>query len=285
MRLRLAALLLLWALPTGAAAQATWRATRLPDDVAPPSVSTSVAEAALLGVAFEGMTRHLADAEREGLRDVTRAELSRLAERYPGGVPSLLEASHTVAQGPAGFDALIAEPEGEPTRAVIFLHGFGGNALLPCAVVAEAAARAGALTICPSLSGAGRWRGAAGARIVAATLDWLERRRGIQRVVLAGLSNGGIGASRLVSRLASRLAGVVLISGAADGTRTELPALVIHGTSDTMTSPVAARAFARRSRRATLRELDGNHFVLLHQRATVVEAIAAWLQATLDAPP
>lgn len=269
--------------PGLAGAQASWRAARLPADEAPAHATGSRNEAALLALAFDGMTRHFAEPERAGLREVTRAELDRLHARYPQGIPSLLEASHTVRQGPAAFDALIAEPEGDTDRAVVFLHGFGGNALLPCAVVAEAADRAGAMTICPSLGGAGHWRGAAGARVLDATLDWLTERRGIRRVVLAGLSNGGIGASRLAARCGPRLAGLVLISGAAHGTRTALPALVIHGDADTMTAPGAARAFARRSPRATLHEVPGNHFVLLHRRAELVEAMGAWLRPVLAA--
>lgn len=264
------------AAPTTAAAQGQWRATRLPDDT-PAGSATLESEATVLEATFETVTAHLSPAERTGLREVTWQELQRLRAQHPEGLPSLLERSHTEHQGPGGFDAFVVEPEGDTDLAVVFLHGYGGNALLPCAIVAEAAGRAGAMTVCPSVGPTGHWESAAGARLLAATLDWLTRVRGIRRVVLAGLSNGGIGASRLLSRFERRLAGVVLISGVAHGTRTSLPALLIHGDADSMTSPGAARAFARRSLHATLRVVRGNHFVLLHRREELVTLMGDWL--------
>ncbi len=271
------------ALPARAEAQSQWRATRLPDGGAAGD-ATMASEAAVLESTFEGLTAHLAPAERAGLREATRDALARLRDRHPAGLPSVLARSHVEPQGPAGFDALVAEPEGDTDLAVVFLHGYGGNAFLPCAIVAEAASRAGAMTICPSLGPTGHWQSAAGARVLRAALDWLTGVRGVRRVVLAGLSNGGIGASRLVSRFAPRLAGVVLISGAAPGTRTTLPALVVHGAADTMTSPAAARAFARRSPSASLRLVAGNHFVLLHRREELTSTIGDWLRPVLRAP-
>ncbi|MEZ4337909.1 MAG: hypothetical protein R3B82_14920 [Sandaracinaceae bacterium] len=278
------AALVLCALPAAAAAQGQWRATRLPDDT-PVGGATLESEAAILETTFETVTAHLAPTERAGLREVTRAELARQRTRHPDGLPSLLARSHAMAQGPGGFDAFVVEPEGDTDLAAVFLHGYGGNALLPCAVVAEAAERAGAMTVCPSLGPTGHWQSAAGARVLAATLDWLTRVRGIRRVVLVGLSNGAIGASRLLPRFERRLAGVVLISGAAHGTRTSLPALLIHGDADTMTSPRAARAFARRSPNATLRIVPGNHFVLLHRRETLVTEMSDWMRDVLHDEP
>jgi pimeloyl-ACP methyl ester carboxylesterase len=70
---------------------------------------------------------------------------------------------------------------------------------------------------------------------------------------------------------------MLLISGAARGTRTTLPALLIHGHIDRMTPLGPARAFTRASPRATLELFDGGHFILLHREAEVRTRISAWL--------
>jgi len=258
-----------------AAAQDTWRAARLPEDES-LRVSTSRQEAALMAMVFDATASELRDSERAGLRAALDRETERMHRRFPRGIPSLLERSHTTSQSEDAFDASIAAPAEATRRAVVFLHGYGGNAALPCALVAEAAARSGAMTVCPSVDGAGRWRGARGARIVDATLDWLED-RGVDHVVLAGLSSGAVGASLLARRFERRLAGLLLLSGAAREARTTLPALVVQGDEDTMTGPAAARAFARRSRRSELVMLEGNHFLLLHEREPILRRVADWL--------
>ncbi len=141
----------------------------------------------------------------------------------------------------------------------------------------------GALTICPGTNFDGHWQDEGGERILRATLDELKS-RGIRRVVvvvvfvfLAALSNGAAGASALVSRFASSLQGLILISGApANGGTGGLPTLVMHGGHDTMASARTARAFAERTH-ATYTEFEGGHFVLLTRRQETRAALVDWL--------
>jgi dienelactone hydrolase len=187
-------------------------------------------------------------------------------------------------QTPAAFDTLVIEPRAETSpdlpakTGVIFLHGYAGSYTLECWLVARAARAIGAVTVCPATGFSGHWRGEAGERTLRATLDYLHA-RGIRRVYLAGLSNGAVGARALAPRFASALAGLILISGAtASGDGAGLPALVVHGSDDTVTSAEAARAFAARTH-ATYAGFDGGHFVLLVRRLETRDAIARWLSA------
>jgi pimeloyl-ACP methyl ester carboxylesterase len=184
-------------------------------------------------------------------------------------------------QAPGAFDALVIEPRAEPRPVpmkygVLFLHGYAGSYTLECWLLARAAREIGALTVCPATDFSGHWRNEAGERIARAALDYLHA-RGIERVFLAGLSNGAVGASALAPRFAASLVGLILISGApASGSNAGLPALVVHGTEDTMTPVTAARAFAEHTH-ATLVEFDGGHFVLLTKRVAARQVIVDWL--------
>jgi pimeloyl-ACP methyl ester carboxylesterase len=181
-------------------------------------------------------------------------------------------------QGPEAFDALIVEPRTRPAQAaVVFLHGFAGSFTLECWMVAEAARDIDAVTVCPSTGFAGHWWTREGERTLRETLTYLEG-RGIRRVYLAGLSNGGIGASLLAPRFSRELAGLILISGASpDASAGGLPALVVQGEGDTMVSVRGPRAFATRNG-ATYAGFDGGHFVMMVRRAEVRDAIAKWLR-------
>jgi pimeloyl-ACP methyl ester carboxylesterase len=178
------------------------------------------------------------------------------------------------------FDALVIEPHAHaPESAVVFLHGYAGSFTLECWMMAEAARRIDALTVCPSTDFAGRWWTDDGERKLRATLAYVEGRH-IPRVILAGLSNGGIGASLLAPRLARSLSGLILIAGVSpNGGTGGLPALVVQGEGDTMCAAAPAHAFAARTG-ATYAGFDGGHFVMMVRRAEVRDAIAGWLQRT-----
>ncbi|MFK7991388.1 MAG: alpha/beta hydrolase [Sandaracinaceae bacterium] len=213
--------------------------------------------------------RRLPSALRQGYRDLHAAV---------GIQPSVWRASVEAPQGSEAFDTLLVTPGAPSDLGVVFLHGYGGNIALACVDVARAAAEVGGRTSCPSVGPEGAWWTAIGRRIVRAAVDDLVR-RGARRIVLAGLSNGAVGVSRLAPRLRSRLAGVLLISGAGRGTRTELPALVVQGRQDRMTPRRLATAFAHRSARAELVLMDEDHFLLLHRSEEVRRRITAWLGA------
>lgn len=183
-------------------------------------------------------------------------------------------------QSPQAFDALIAEPASDapPTRAIIFLHGFGGNFTLQCWLIAHAAEQIGALTICPSTGPAGDWWNPNGKAILQQTLRYLKG-RGVQRIYLAGLSNGGIGASRLANALQTDLAGLILISGADPSAPvTGLPVLVVQGSDDErIPTEMVEKYVAKVGAAGTYMLLEGDHFVLLKQADEIQQAILDWL--------
>jgi pimeloyl-ACP methyl ester carboxylesterase len=197
-----------------------------------------------------------------------------------GETPSPFVTTYLGRQSPSAFDALIVRPAGNPARgsAVIFLHGFSGNFAYQCWLVGRAAARAGLVTICPSTSWQGAWWQPEGQAIRAVTMEYL-RREGYGPVYLAGLSNGGIGISRLMAELEADIAGLIFISGVMPSAITaDRPILLIHGREDErMPVSLAREAAAAAGESATLVELTGNHFVLAKESAAVSEAIAAWL--------
>jgi len=194
-----------------------------------------------------------------------------------GVTPSPVLDTFLGRQRPEAFDALVVEPRaGAPKGAVVFLHGYAGSFTLECWMMAEAARAIDALTVCPATGFDGRWWTAEGERTLRATLAYVAK-RGIARPYLAGLSNGGIGASRLAPRFASSLAGLVLVSGASpDGSSAGLPTLVVQGDHDTNVSTATVRAFAARNH-ATYAGFEGGHFVMMERRAEVRERIAGWL--------
>ncbi len=182
---------------------------------------------------------------------------------------------------PTSFDVIVAEPRGKqpPTVAVVFLHGFTGNFTVQCWLVAQAAREVDALTVCPSVGWRGDWWTDEGAATLNTTLDYLQQ-RGVERVYLAGLSNGAVGACRLASRITPPLAGLILISGADAGARsTDLPLLLVQGTHDERMPAALARQLARQAgERATYHELDGDHFVLAKRHAEARTIIGNWLR-------
>ena len=182
-------------------------------------------------------------------------------------------------QQPDAFDVLIAAPStGKSETGILFLHGFGGNFTLQCWLIAKAANRIGAVTLCPSTDPSGQWWKQQGTAILQESLDYLHR-LGVKRIYLAGLSNGGIGASRLAGRFQGDLAGLILISGADPYAEiTPLPVLVIHGQSDERIPASIAGDYAEASKpNSTYLLLDGDHFVLLKEAGKVQAAIVDWL--------
>jgi len=178
------------------------------------------------------------------------------------------------------FDVVIAEPSSgaAPETGIIFLHGFGGNFTLQCWLIAKAGDHINALTACPSTSPNGAWWNSQGQSILQETLTYLHQ-RGIERVYLAGLSNGAIGASRLADQLQDNLTGLILISGAdPDATITGLPVLLLHGKYDERI-PVSLmeRYVSAAGPNAAYHLFEGDHFLLLKQADQVQEVIVDWL--------
>lgn len=200
-------------------------------------------------------------------------------DRELGAVPTPAIATYLGLQSAQRFDAVVIEPPGsEPARsALIFLHGYAGNFAVYCWQVARAARATRTLVVCPSLGPRGDFWTRRGLLTARTALEYV-RGRGIQRVVLAGLSNGAVGAGVIARSLAPALDGVILISGAPAGKPAALPLLVIHGTRDGMASPRRARSHAASAgTRANYVALDGGHFVFLSHAERVTAAIGNWL--------
>jgi pimeloyl-ACP methyl ester carboxylesterase len=187
-------------------------------------------------------------------------------------------------QSPEDFDAVVISPEGtkHPEAAVVMLHGFAGNFAVYCWQLSRAARAISALTVCPSVGPVGDWWSRQGEETLERTLTWLGR-RGIRRVYLAGLSNGGVGASVLAGRLVHsrpELRGLVLISGASRIAETpRVPVLLVQGQHDSMFPVRRMRAFAERTGKlATSFEVDSGHFAFLDHAEECERAIASWLR-------
>lgn len=183
-------------------------------------------------------------------------------------------------QHPNEFDAIVAEPASgtSPKSGIIFLHGFGGNYSLQCWLIAKAGYHVDAITVCPSTSVSGAWWNSQGQSILDQTFAYLHE-RGVERIYLAGLSNGAIGASRLAHRYQEDIEGLILISGAdPDATMTELPVLLLHGKYDERIPVSLLDAYASAAGpNATYHLFKGDHFLLLKQADQVQKVIVEWL--------
>jgi pimeloyl-ACP methyl ester carboxylesterase len=214
--------------------------------------------------------------------DVDDTLLDAMSESYAmmaedeGIVGSPWAATYLGMQSRESFDMQVFEADGD--AAVIFLHGFGGNFTLPCWEVAQAAERANVATFCPSTEWQGRWWLGGAVAVLRETLEHV-RAEGYDRVYLAGLSNGGIGLSRIAPKFADDVDGLIFISGiSAHATPTALPTLVIHGDRDVMTETSVAATYARQAYDGKYIQVSGGHFVLLEDREVIRPAIADWLQ-------
>lgn len=189
-------------------------------------------------------------------------------------------ATGLLLQRPSAFDAVIIEPpQPRAESAVIYLHGFGGNLTVQGWLVAQAAREINALTIAPTVGFIGDWWTPAGEAIVRATIDYV-RKRGIRRIYLAGLSNGGRGVCRLAPKLRDELSGLILISGAdpyADDAG--LPLLALYGDDDERMPAEQGKEFVLQAGdRGTFREFDGDHLILAKRARDMQQAMADWLR-------
>ena len=216
--------------------------------------------------------------EQAGLMDAMVARYSEMtAVQFL--VPSPLVRTYLNLQRPDSFDAVIIEPDSDlpPQMGLIFLHGFTGNFTMPCWLIAQSAPDA--LTVCSSVGWKGDWWTSNGEATLRQTIDYLHQ-RSIKRIYLAGLSNGAVGASELVYKLTSDVAGLILISGASpDALDSGLPVLVLSGTQDERMPTDMLHAYANRmGANATFVELPADHFMLAKNAGQIQSIIASWLQ-------
>jgi hypothetical protein len=185
------------------------------------------------------------------------------------------------AQSRDGSDAhLHREPNSE--NWLVFLHGFGGNAVSACWIVSRAAARAGWNTICPSTSFGARWWSDDGQAILRETFRF-ARRRGARRFVIAGYSNGASGALQwLRDHDDPSLHGLVLVSGFqpnVDPAAIRVPTLIVSGAEDEVFDAARLRSWARRiARSEVMIERGGDHMMIVKARSVVESAITGFLR-------
>jgi hypothetical protein len=187
-------------------------------------------------------------------------------------------------QSADSFDTVVIPPDDGKATDVAFvaLHGYTGNFAVYCWQLSRAAQAISALTVCPSVGPQGDWWSPQGEQTLQHTLAWLAG-RGIHRVYLSGLSNGGVGASVIASHVSQpgvELRGLVLIAGAsriADVPR--VPVLLVQGKHDSMMPAHRMRAYAQRAGAlATYFEVDSGHFALIDRHEECERAIASWLR-------
>jgi pimeloyl-ACP methyl ester carboxylesterase len=221
----------------------------------------------------------LSPREHEGLMPALQAAYAAM-NAANGTTSSPFLSTYLNRQHPGAFDTVWIEPPrgGSARTAVVFLHGFTGNFTVQGWLLSRAAAKIGAVTVCPSVGWRGDWWTHDGQRTVRATLDYLHG-RGVKRVYLAGLSNGAVGTCRLAPALATELAGLILISGAdPQAPDAGLPILLLQGNADERMPASLALQLARQSgHRATYREFAGDHLLLAKRANEVQEVLGEWL--------
>jgi pimeloyl-ACP methyl ester carboxylesterase len=215
--------------------------------------------------------------DRGGLNDDEAPRLTELLKQAyariqpsAASMPTPAVATYLGMQSPATFDTFVIEApaqggEASPLPgkgALVFLHGQAGNLYVYCWEAAQAAARAHLLTVCPSTSTDGAWWSEAGNQTFRSTVAFL-RGRGIERIYLAGLSNGAAGASVIAQRDAKELAGLILISGVKAGQPPSVPTLVIQGARDRVMPAASARAYAAKNPAVQYKELPSGHLAFL----------------------
>ncbi len=209
----------------------------------------------------------LPDAMRDAYDEMKKEE---------GDLPSPVVATYLGLERPGASDAIEFTHAEGARDAVIFLHGYAGNFTLSCWLFARAA---NMTTVCPSTRWIGDWWTPDGEAIVRAEIASLEQ-RGFKNIFLAGLSNGAIGASRLAPKLSEKIAGLVLVSGAASDARApNVPTLVIQGRKDAQIPAPIVHAYAARTN-ARYVELDAGHFALLVDHEEATAAVRDWLRST-----
>lgn len=218
--------------------------------------------------------------EHEGLIPAFQTAYSEM--RTQGMFPSPILSTYLNLQQPDGFDAVIIQPQEQPTFGVIFLHGFMGNVTAQCWEIAQPVKELGGVTVCPSTEWTGQWSKPRGHEILKRTFEHL-RKQGITRFYLGGFSNGGFSIGRLTSELSaeSGLVGLFFIDGFTNGTSVRglgLPVLMIEGAQDERVPPAMARQFAAEvGDLGTYVEIDSDHFLIMKKPEEIQNIIRRWL--------
>jgi len=182
-----------------------------------------------------------------------------------------------------------------PLPAILFLHGSLGNFKPYVWVWSQLAEEAGVVIIAPSF-GSGNWLGPGGPEAALAALSYAENKVDLdsERIYLAGISNGGLGVSKLAEMEAKTFRGliylspvmpadIVMQSSFLDAWRGK-PVLIITGQTDRR---IPLEYVQQRSRQFTTAGVDvteivypeEDHFLFYAQSEAIIADIAGWLAA------
>lgn len=185
-----------------------------------------------------------------------------------------------------------------PLPAIIFLHGSFGNFKTYTWVWSKLAEREGLVIITPSY-GFGNWHSADSVTLIAQVLADAATQVELNpnRLYLAGLSNGGLGVSRLASAQPEKFRGLIFLSPVMNTTLVdsstfhqawhERPVLVITGAADERIplSYVKQRVATFKAGGVPVTERvypDETHFLFFSQPEAVLSDISAWLATTAE---
>jgi predicted esterase len=240
-------------------------------------------EAALAGLGLAGALGFIGGAERASLDALLRREYAALAAspRFAG----LPAAPLVRAAGHARYLQWIP-PGRDRAPCLVFLHGFGGQLTVYLRSLIESGLGDDFVVLAPFFEASGRWWSAEGEAIVR---DLVERRLPAAadpgQVYLVGLSNGAIGAARLLQRpgLRGLFRGGVLLSGSAAPAAAELRGLelLILAGSDDPRFPIEgvrrdAAELEARGAEVALEALPADHFLILSHAPALAASVRAW---------
>jgi predicted esterase len=211
------------------------------------------------------------------------------------GLESVLLAQVLGTPGAAGHYFLVLPKSPPPEHGypvVLFLHGFGGNSQLYAGWFRDLAERFGVAAVLPSGSFAGAWW-QSGEQVAAwAALEdaGLHHPLDLGRVVVGGLSNGGVGAAKLAK--GSRFKGLLAVAAYPSVADAEKglggkPAVFLASREDDR-FPIsglreAASAFRTAGSAVEVIEIPGDHLAVVKDPAVLGKALEklCWLGANV----
>lgn len=183
----------------------------------------------------------------------------------------------------------------KPAPLFVFFHGSGGNFKGYLWVLSKMADRAGFVLVAPS-NGMGNWRADESASSLDRAIEAAAGTAAIDRhrIIIGGLSNGGLAVTQLANQRGSELAALVLISPVFDESATRslaltgqqgrnLPVFAITGGRDDRVPASYVESHLAMLKNAGVRlhyepVADADHFLIFTHRHRLEDALVSWLQ-------
>lgn len=187
-----------------------------------------------------------------------------------------------------------------PRPAIIFLHGSMGNFKGYTWVLKSVADALDMVIVAPSY-GLGNWRKDPAAGVVGGVIAHCEQSEYIdaEQLILAGLSNGGLGVTRALAAFPDAWMGAILISAVVEShavpemadvlSKKETALLVLHGNQDRRIPIDYVEHWLGELTNPRIRVKhtfipDADHFMFFSHREQCGDAIRAWLQDLVPRP-